>query len=579
MNLITSSAPYRLLLIALSVCLAAHGLAFAAPPPSRVALLPFEAHADRDLSYLTNGLRDMLASRLTAGAGVEIVPRAAVTQALAGKPSPTEAAAIRQLGATLKADYVLSGSLTALAGSLSLDSTLHPVSGGGTPSSYYATAPREEEIITAIDNLSRQIAEKAFGKQLPAAAATTAVSPIPASGAPAANPYQSAHPDRILMGQAGGSSSVIRPLGVVTGALGFTKSQTFNYGLTAIETGDVDGDDQEEFVLASPYEIRIYRRIENRYQKIGQVDIPRRYGIHAVTMADLNNNGRKEIYVSAADAKEPSSLVLEWDGKTFAYLADKLPWFLRVIEIPSQGGGKDLVLAGQKSGISELMAKGVFRLTLTQGQVSKGEEIKAGGMNLFDFSLVDLDGNGGLEVVAISQGDKLMVLTPSGKELWVSDDFFGGTTRFVGGQSFDEINKDLEHGRGDDAPRIYIPARILISDVNNDGLPDVIVNKNLSSASRILSRVRSYPNGEIHALAWNGISLTELWRTRKIDGYIADYLLGAVKTEPAKDGKGQTISAELNVGVVLNNSGFDLLNNASSAVLTFPLQLTGDEGK
>lgn len=171
-----------------------------------------------------------------------------------------------------------------------------------------------------------------------------------------------------------------------------------------------------------------------------------------------------------------------------------------------------------------------------------------------------------------------MVLTQSGKVLWTSDDYYGGTTRFIGGQSFDEINKDLEHGR-DEGARLYIPARIVIRDVNNDGLPDVIVNKNLSSSSRILARSRSYPSGEIHALTWNGISLTELWRTRKIDGYIADYQLGVVKTVEAKEGKGQTISAELNVGVVLNSSGFDILSKADSAVLTFPLQLTGDEGK
>jgi hypothetical protein len=361
---------------------------------------------------------------------------------------------------------------------------------------------------------------------------------------------------------------------VVTGALGFTKSQTFTYGMVAMEVGDVDGDGQDEFVLASPYEVRIYRRFDSRYQKIGQVALPHRYAIHSVTMADLNNNGRQEIYLSAADAKEPNSMVLEWDGKEFVHLADGLAWYLRVIEIPGQG----MVLAGQKAGLGSLTAKGVYRVTVSQGQVTQGDQILCGGMNLFEFSLADLDGNGTLEVVAISQGDRLMVLTPSGKDLWISDDFYGGTTRFVGGESFDEINKDLEHGRGNEA-RLYIPARIVIRDMNNDGLLDVVVNKNLSSASRILSRVRSYPSGEIQALTWNGISLTELWRTRKIDGYISDYQLGKVENVPAADGKPQAINAELNVGVVLNSSGFDILRDASSAVLTFPLHLTGEEGK
>lgn len=566
----------RLFATLLVFLLSAPNLGFAvSTPPGRVALMPFDTHSDRDLSYLTSGLRDMLASRLAAGAGVEVVPRAAVTKALAGKPVPSDPGALRLLGTSLQADYVLSGSLTALAGSLSLDSTLHAVNGAEAPRTYYATAPREEEIIAAIDNLSWQIAEQAFGKQRPAVAnASSAVAPIPAGGSQSADPYQSSHPDRIMMGGAGAGSSVLRPMGVVTGALGFTKSQNFNYGLVAMEVGDVDGDEQEEFVLASPYEVRIYKRFDNRYQKTGQIALGQRYSIHSVTMADLNNNGRKEIYISAADAKEPNSTVLEWDGKEFVRTADNLPWYLRVIEIPGQG----LVLAGQKAGVGRLISKGIFRVEMSQGQATKGEEILSGGMNLFDFSLVDLDGNGGLEVVAISQGDRLMVLTLIGKELWSSDDYFGGTTRFVGGQSFDEINKDLEHGR-DEGARLYIPARIVVRDMNNDGLPDIVVNKNLSSSSRILSRFRSYPNGEIHALTWNGISLTELWRTRKIDGYIADYQLGKVEIVPAEGGKGQAINAELNVGVVLNSSGLDMLSNANSAVLTFPLHLTGEEGK
>ncbi|MBU4151878.1 MAG: VCBS repeat-containing protein, partial [Proteobacteria bacterium] len=519
-----------------------------------------------------SGVRDMLASRLAAGAEVEIVPRTQVTQVLAGKPVPAEESALRLLGASLQADYVLSGSITALAGSLSLDSTLHSVK-GDQPKTFYATAPREEEIIAAIDTLSWQIAEQAFGKQR--LATTAAVSSLPAAGS-GSDPYQTTHPDRLLIGGQGaeGGSSILRPLGVVTGALGFTKSQTFNYGLVAMEIGDVDADGQDEYVVASSRDVRVYRKVDNRFQKVGQVSLSNRFSIHCVSLSDLNNNGRQEIYVSAADAKEPRSLVIEWDGKEFAHLADNVSWYLRVIEIPGEGK----VLAGQKSGIKSIITKGVYRVDLSNGQVLKGDQLETGGFNLFDFSYADLDGNGGLEVVGITQNDKLLVLTQAGKLLWTSDDYFGGTTRFIGGDSPEDMNKDLEHGRYE-GEKIYIPARIVIRDMNNDGLPDVIINKNLSSASRILSRVRSYPSGEIHCLTWNGISLTELWRTRKIDGYISDYQLGQVQTEAAKDGKGLSIKSELNVGVILNSGGLNILSNADSAVLTFPLHLTGEEGK
>ena len=44
-------------------------------PAKTVAVLPFALHAGENLAYLQDGLRDMLASRLAANAGVVIVER------------------------------------------------------------------------------------------------------------------------------------------------------------------------------------------------------------------------------------------------------------------------------------------------------------------------------------------------------------------------------------------------------------------------------------------------------------------------------------------------------------------------
>ncbi|NOX25009.1 MAG: VCBS repeat-containing protein, partial [Deltaproteobacteria bacterium] len=353
-------------------------------------------------------------------------------------------------------------------------------------------------------------------------------------------------------------------------------SQNFRLGLTAMAVGDVDGDGQVEFVLAAKHEIRVYRGHGRRLQKIAQMSTPIRYAIHAVTMADLNHNGRMEIYVSAADAKRPNSFILEWDGKKFAKLTNNQHFYIRIINIPGEGP----VLAGQKAGFGHLLARGIFRLSLKNGQLVKGAKVPVNGVNLFDFSIVDLDGDGINEVVAISHGGKILVLRPSGKVKWISDDYYGGTTKYLGGIGFDDINKDLEN-ESYDPERIYVPARIIIRDVNGDGRPDVIIDKNLSTASRIMSKYKSYPSGEIDALTWNGIGLTELWHTRKIDGYIADYNLGPIHKVPAagKGGKRMVNGANLYVALVLRSGGIDILKDADSTVLTFPLRLPGSKSK
>ncbi len=523
---------------------------FAAQPPATLALLPFQLHAAKDLSYLGSGIQSMLASRLTANAGVRIVKQSA------------------------GADYVLNGSLTSLGGALSIDAVLTAAK-GGAPQNFYATAPKEDAIIRAINLMSWDIAVKSFGKKRPANTTSIQqqVASIPAASAPAPA-YRTANPERAFRSsyQGGyGMGNLAQPVGVANTPFGFTKSQNFRMGLTAMDVGDVDGDGQAEYVLAAKHELRIYRGHGSRFEKIAQLSTSERYAIHAVTLADLNNNGRMEIYVSAADAKRPNSFVLEWDGKQFAKLADNQKFYIRVIDIPGEGP----VLAGQKDGFGNLLSPGIFRLSLKNGNLVKGAKVPVNGVNLFDFSIADLDGNGTNEVIAISHGNKILVLRPNGTVKWVSDDYYGGTTKYLGGIGFDDIDKDVENGSFD-PERIYVPARILIRDVNGDGQPDVIINKNLSSASRLLARHKSFPSGEIHALTWNGIGLTELWHTRKIDGYIADYNLGPihkVKVDDGKGGKGTVNGAELYVGLVLRSGGLNILKNSDSTILTFPLQL------
>ena len=86
-----------------------------------VAVLPFEMHAPSSMAYLQDGLRDMLASRLAANGGAIVIDRNQINALL---PEPGAILQDRQaldLGSQLGADYVITGSLTSLGTSMSLD--------------------------------------------------------------------------------------------------------------------------------------------------------------------------------------------------------------------------------------------------------------------------------------------------------------------------------------------------------------------------------------------------------------------------------------------------------------------------
>ncbi|MGV1100886.1 FG-GAP-like repeat-containing protein [Thiovibrio sp. JS02] len=528
----------------------------AANKSGTIAFLPFKANAPQDMSYLTSGIRDMLASRLASEIGLTVVDKGLVEKTLATAGAPAQNDAFVKLGKSLNADYLVAGSLTALGSSLSLDAKVFDIA-SGTPQSFYATAKSENEIIVAIDSLAWDIGEKVFGHKRPAAALAQPQAAAP-SQAPQ-NQYLTAHPDRALAGR-GGASPFIYSKGI-NSAFDFSKSQNMKLTLQYMELADLDGDGAEEVILADRESVQIYKRDQNRFSKVGQIAGPQGYRIHAVTVADLNGNGKPEIYASAADTKTPSSFAFEWiEGDKANYIFKDAKWYVRAMQIPGEGA----VLAGQRADFDKAVAPGIHRLELSGDTVKPLSRIELPeAVNLFEFTIADLDNDGSREIIAIDQYDRLQVLRSGGSTLWKSDEFYGGTTRFIGGQEAmglaDKITK-LE-----DLGRIYIPSRIIVQDVNGDNLPDIIINKNLSTSSRLFKNMKNYPSGEIHALTWNGIALTELWRTRKIDGYIVDYLL---RPNAEKTG------AELLVGIILSGKSLDFLSEQTSTVLMYQLDLT-----
>ncbi len=72
---------------------------------SKLAIIPFKVNADRDLSFLQNGILDMLSSRLSHPGVV------AVLATITGGIDETSA---REIGIRLDADQVLFGSITSI---------------------------------------------------------------------------------------------------------------------------------------------------------------------------------------------------------------------------------------------------------------------------------------------------------------------------------------------------------------------------------------------------------------------------------------------------------------------------------
>jgi hypothetical protein len=132
----------------------------------------------------------------------------------------------------------------------------------------------------------------------------------------------------------------------------------------------------------------------------------------------------------------------------------------------------------------------------------------------------DVRGTGKNEIITLDLMNRLTIVSEDGKPQWRSRQSFGGTNNF-----YDTKKKlDTSAFRPQDRPsfRVYIPGRILVRNLTGDGIPQVIVNKNEFS-SKLFERIRSYEKGEVYDLVWEDGALETNWKTREIDGYIADY--------------------------------------------------------
>ncbi len=132
--------------------------AHATQQPQKIAILPVTAGGQEDITYITEGLRDMIASRIASGAGLAVVEKAAVQRQCAGgareAPSPEK---VRSTGKTLGADYVLFGSVAQMGDDLLIAINMLSVAKGGAPFPVFSQTLGMNEVIPRLQLIAQEV--------------------------------------------------------------------------------------------------------------------------------------------------------------------------------------------------------------------------------------------------------------------------------------------------------------------------------------------------------------------------------------------------------------------------------------
>jgi len=293
--------------------------------------------------------------------------------------------------------------------------------------------------------------------------------------------------------------------------------------------GDVDGDNRNETVFINHKTVFIYRHYDKRFEKIGEIKGSNNDGFLGVDVADINNNGKSEIFVTnlSSNTEMLNSFVLEWNGAKFIKIEDNARWYYRVLNIQNRGGS---LLLGQKKGLNDIFSRsGVYELIWNNGQYEPVQRQNlAKHKTIYGFTYGDIYNDGREMIVAFAHSDHIRILNPDGHEEWRSKDLFGGSATYIASPYEVDVAEPPSERLKE---HFYLPQRIHVADLDKDGKNEIIVVKNISAAGRLLTRVRIFKSGHIEALAMDGLGSTLKWKTREISGHISDYTIADIDND------------------------------------------------
>jgi TolB-like protein len=534
--------------------------------PAKLAVVPFKIFADRDLGFLQRGLSEMITSRLGALADVEVIETPRVMTSVDPEQLPESAEAARAIGKELDATHVLYGSLVSFGDSASIDARMVVVDSDEAAKPFYVQTAGLGDVIPQVSTLVDQIGRQIYGQstaQVPAPAA-----PPPSSAMAQGQVDSRMHPEKLFKqapseggtfaaGDATvgdpGASIFTAPAEQTTVDRRYWRSQSYDMLFVGLAVGDTSGDGRNEVVVVTPHTLHVYRVEAGRLIAVFEGEKERARHHVGVDVADLNGNGRAEIFISALNAQRDAvqSKVMEFDGQTYKAVVEKSPWFFRAVG--NQGDTNIPLLMGQRAGREGPFSETVYQMAWNGAEYVPGDPLlpKNAG-NVLGATAGDLKNDGRRLFAAFNEGEAIRVIDEYGKVLATEDDKYGGSIQGFSLGKPDPGEPDL---------MAYLPVRLLIGDANLDEANELIVIRNIDAAGKFLQSFRYYGKFEVLGLGWDDLGARVVWQTRQMKGQLVDIAVADI------DGDGQR---ELVTGIV-TKTGRTIGLSPRSSLMVFQL--------
>ena len=499
------------LLVAAMLCLASPALAAEA---KTYAVAPFTVHGPEKYQYLSQGAQSMLESRMNWPGHLAPLDKAKASAALAKAPG-SEADAKKALAA-VGADYLAYGSITVSGDQASVDITVVGRDGKKWPKNF---TTKLADLIPAMERAAQSLNNEIFKR--PAAA-----------GAAGEQTINQMNPDFVVNQTNENQKAYLNPNFRYAGPAetpGVWRSQSMPIVSSGIAIDDLNGDGKNEVVIMAKDSIETYAFKDRQLMPIARYAVSPNLKLLKVSTLDINGDGKAEIIVSASYFKEPRSFILSLEGNQLKELYKDIKLYMNVAQVPPDYSRQ---LVGSKGDAKELFAQGVHNVIFSGGQPMLSTKLtlptKA---NPFNFAY--LPEKSGYKVLLNDDRDHIVVYTAKGERVAATEEEYCGSAI---GLEFDPLMAPMEKPKTDHLwTYYYIPLPMIVANLDKDDRYEVLVSKNISLAAQFFETFRTFSQGEIHALYWDGVGMNLLWKTRRIKGTVTGYALADIDNDGQKE--------------------------------------------
>ncbi len=504
----------RAVLAAVAVVLATASMAMAA---KTFTVAPFVVNGSSAYKYLEKSTPDMFASRLYWQGTFEPAKKAGTNKPL----QPTDEAAAASALAASGADYIIWGSITIVGDTSSIDVRARDKAGKTWPISRESSV---SQLIPGLRQVADNISAEVFQKPR-ASRSRQQQQPV--------ERVNQMNPD-LVRNETTPAEVYINPNFRYSGKSddeSRLRSQTLPFASYGMEICDATGDGQKEVFLLEEKKINAYHfEQDGKLKLLGSFSLPSsQYGL-SIRSIELNREGRNTLIVNSKDDDEELvSRLLTFDGQAFKEISRNNGIFLNVVNMPPTYKPR---LVGQRSNPPHLFQPGVSEADLKNGKIVLGAKLNLPSEFLvFNFSYVPPGAEMGdmAKIIMLDESERLRLYSEKGARMAITDDKYSGS---VQGIYVDAAMPGMGKEHVTIGTTYYVPMRMLVVDLDQDGNYEIIVNKPITTAGVIFDNYRTFPQSEIHSLQWDGLGLSLVWKTRRIKGTVVDYTID----DPNHDG-------------------------------------------